>query len=180
MWGVWCGVCGVGCRVFHQAAEPVLPVLQTVRVQEHLRSLTVNTPSIDLCVCSAKWRQLRARRGARGEIFRARQGWSTGFTELNRYLSLLRQKRHRLLGAFGPDPPAVRPKHFGESRACRVRKTKIAQMRRSCKERAGAYHPCRGSCNPFSCIESDRIFWARRPLSPFPFPFPPCPSVATR
>ena len=33
----------------HQAAEPVLPVQQAVLVQEHLRSFTVNTPSIDLC-----------------------------------------------------------------------------------------------------------------------------------
>jgi len=34
------------------------------------------------------------------------------------------QKRHRHFGAFGPDPPALRSKHFGEIRAYRVRKAK--------------------------------------------------------
>ena len=82
---MWCVVCGAWCGVFHQAAEPVLPVLQTVLVQEHLRRgffidnllvrihfiivmirwtglapwrFTANTPSIDRCLCAAKWRQL--------------------------------------------------------------------------------------------------------------------------
>ena len=62
------------------------------------------------------------------------------------------------LAPFGQIPlRCVRSSSFSFGRVACAKKN-IARRGRSCKERAGAYHPCRGSCSPFSCIESDRIF----------------------
>jgi hypothetical protein len=58
----------------------------------------------------------------------------------------------------------------GECRACRARKAEENAGEKVVRGKGwyGAYHPCRGSFSPFSCIDSDRIFWARRPLRPLP------------
>ena len=63
-----------------QAAEPALPVMQAVLVQEHLRMCTGNTPSIDIFLYSAKWRLGEAisaassARRAAGDLFQSAQG----------------------------------------------------------------------------------------------------------
>ena len=104
---------------------------------------------------------------------------------------------HWLLGGFPSPPPAETvpaPWHlsFGQPPLRCVQSTLVrigrvsytrqnrAQRRRACKERADVSHLCRSSYNPISGIERDRIFRARRQLSPFPFPLPAGPSVATR